>query len=71
MERGKQRALAAIAKGKLSEVEISIPEPDDYEVLIKNEGCVFCNTTDKMIVDELFRTPDYPVVILDTNVLDG
>ncbi|MBQ8659122.1 MAG: zinc-binding dehydrogenase [Clostridia bacterium] len=59
----RQRAIAALEKGKLSEVEIAIPEPDDYEVLVKNEGCVFCNTTDKMIVDDLFRTPDYPVVI--------
>lgn len=63
MVKGKQRALVALEKGKISIAEISIPEPDDYEVLVKNEGCVFCNTTDKMIVDDLFQTPDYPVVI--------
>lgn len=58
-----QKALAATEKGKLEIVEIAIPEPDDYEVLVENEGCVFCNTTDRMIIDNLFNTPDYPVVI--------
>ena len=58
-----QKALAATEKGKLEIVEIAIPEPDDYEVLVENEGCVFCNTTDRMIIDNLFSTPDYPVVI--------
>lgn len=57
-----QRALAAIGKGVLTEVSVAIPEPDDYEVLVKNEGCVFCNSTDKMIVEHLFATKDYPVV---------
>ncbi len=58
-----QKALAATEKGKLEIVEIAIPEPDDYEVLVENEGCVFCNTTDRMIIDNLFSTPDYPVII--------
>jgi threonine dehydrogenase-like Zn-dependent dehydrogenase len=58
-----QRALAAVEKGVLSLVTVAIPEPDDYEVLIKNEGCVFCNTTDRMIVENLFQTPDYPTLI--------
>ena len=35
----------------------------DDEVLVKNEGCVFCNTTDRMIVKNLFATPAYPVAI--------
>lgn len=56
------RALAAVEQGKLKIVELPIPEPDDYEVLVKNEGCVFCNSTDKMIADNLFHTPDYPVI---------
>ena len=58
-----QRALAAVEKGVLAEVRVAIPEPDDYEVLVKNEGCVFCNTTDRMIVENLFQTPDYPTLI--------
>ena len=55
-------AYAAVAKGKIEKVTIPIPEPDDYEVLVKNEGCVFCNTTDRMIVDDLYATPAYPVL---------
>ncbi len=58
-----QRALAALGKGTLAEVSVAIPEPDDYEVLVKNEGCVFCNTTDRMIVEDLFQTPAYPTLI--------
>lgn len=56
------RAFAAVAPGELQEIRLPIPEPDDYEVLVKNEGVLFCNTTDRMIVEKLFRTPDYPVV---------
>ena len=55
-------AYAAFSPNRVEKVRLPIPEPDDYEVLIKNEGCVFCNTTDKMIVENLFATPDYPVV---------
>ena len=57
------RAWAAVAPGKLELVEVPVPEPDDYEVLVKNEGCVFCNTTDRMITDELFATPAYPTLL--------
>jgi L-iditol 2-dehydrogenase len=57
------RACAAVAPGKLELVEVPIPEPDDYEVLVKNEGCVFCNTTDRMITDALFATPAYPTLL--------
>ena len=56
-------ACAAVAKGTLEMVEIPVPEPDDYEVLVKNEGCVFCNTTDRLITDELFATPAYPTLL--------
>lgn len=55
-------AYAALSPDHIEKVQLSIPEPDVYEVLVKNEGCVFCNTTDKMIVENLFSTPDYPVV---------
>ncbi|MEA4822554.1 MAG: zinc-binding dehydrogenase [Clostridiaceae bacterium] len=56
------KAYAALSPGAVEAIELPIPEPDDYEVLVKNEGCVFCNTTDRMIVDDLFATPAYPVV---------
>ena len=55
-------AYAAFSPDRIEKVQLPIPQPDDYEVLVKNEGCVFCNTTDKMIVSNLFATPNYPVV---------
>lgn len=57
------RALAAVEKGKLVEVRAKKPTYGDYEMLVMNQGCVYCNTTDKMIVDDLFDTPDYPVLL--------
>ena len=57
------KACAAVAPGQLQLVEVSVPEPDDYEVLVKNEGCVFCNTTDRLITDHLFSTPAYPTLL--------
>ena len=56
------RAFAAFAPDRIEEISLPIPEPDDYEVLVKHEGCVFCNSTDKMIVENLFATKAYPVV---------
>lgn len=55
-------AYAALSPDRIKKIRLPIPEPDDYEVLIKNEGCVFCNTTDKLIAKSLFATPAYPVV---------
>lgn len=57
------KAYAAVSPEEIREVEIPIPEPDDYEVLVKNEGCVFCNTTDRMIAENLFQTPSYPTIL--------
>lgn len=55
-------AFCATAPGKIEKIILPVPEPDDYEVLVKNEGCVFCNTTDQNVVNHLYGTPDYPVV---------
>lgn len=55
-------AYAAKGPDRIEKITLPVPQPDDYEVLVKHEGCVFCNTTDKMIVENLFATPDYPVV---------
>nr|MBQ4318588.1 alcohol dehydrogenase catalytic domain-containing protein [Clostridia bacterium] len=57
------KAYAAVPGGRLEAVTLEIPMPDDYEVLVKNEGCMFCNSTDRMIAHELFAAPDYPVLI--------
>lgn len=62
MSRTHMRAYAATAPGELQEIRLPIPEPDDYEVLVRHEGVLFCNTTDRMIIDQRFHTPSYPVV---------
>ena len=56
------KAYAAFSPQRIEMVDLPLPQPGDYEVLVENEGCVFCNTTDRMIIDDLFATPDYPVV---------
>ena len=35
------KALAAMEKGKLALVDVAIPEPDDYEVLVKTRVAYF------------------------------
>lgn len=55
-------AFAALNPELVQKIQLPVPQPDDYEVLVKNEGCVFCNTTDKMIVETRFGLPDYPIV---------
>ena len=51
----------AFGPGDVRLVEIPVPEPDDYEVLIRNEGCLFCNTTDRIIVEDGCYSPGYPI----------
>lgn len=55
-------AYAAFGPDRIEKITLPVPEPDDYEVLVKNEGCVFCNTTDKMVIENLYATKDYPVL---------
>ena len=57
------KAFAVTGPGTFTFVDIDIPEIDDYEVLVKNEGCSICNTTDWMITDRLYATKDYPVLL--------
>ena len=56
------KACAAFGPGDVRLVELPVPEPDDYEVLVRNEGCLFCNTTDRMIVEDLFAGGGYPLI---------
>ncbi len=55
------KLFTATGPDKFAFDEIDIPKPQDYEVLVKNEGCLICNSTEWMIIDHLFQTPDYPV----------
>jgi len=59
---GIMSAFCAVAPNTIKKITLPIPEPDDYEVLVKNEACAFCNTTDKMVVNKLYGTKDYPVI---------
>lgn len=55
-------AFCAVAPNTIEKISMPLPEPDDYEVLVKNEACSFCNTTDKLVVNKLYATKDYPVI---------
>ncbi|MDW7659133.1 MAG: alcohol dehydrogenase catalytic domain-containing protein, partial [Bacillota bacterium] len=57
------KAWAALAPDQIKCVDIPIPEPGDYEALIKIEACVFCNSTDWMVVNQHFGAAGYPVLI--------
>ncbi len=57
------KIFIATAPNKFSFAEIDIPKVEDYEVLVKHEGCVICNSTEWMIVDKLFNTKSYPVAL--------
>lgn len=57
------QSFVAFGPGDVRLVEIPVPQPDDYEVLIRNEGCLFCNTTDRIIIEDGCYSPGYPVAI--------
>ncbi|HEY5584410.1 MAG TPA: DUF2087 domain-containing protein [Ruminiclostridium sp.] len=57
------KAFAALEKGKTCFVDIPVPEPGDHEALVKIEACVICNTTDKMVINQHYGVPDFPVII--------
>ena len=48
---------------KFSFIEKEIPTVNEYEVLVKHEGCLICNCTDLKIIKHLFATKDYPIAI--------
>lgn len=54
-------SCVAFGPGDVRLVEIPVPEPDDYEALVRNEGCLFCNTTDRIIVEDGCYSPGYPI----------
>ncbi len=56
------KAFAAVAPDTIMPIELPIPEIGEYEVLVENEACVICNSTDYLVVNDLFCTPSYPVV---------
>ena len=51
------------ASDKFAFIEKEIPTVNDYEVLVKHEGCLICNCTDWKIINHLFATKDYPIAL--------
>lgn len=56
------KAWAALEPGQIECVDIPVPEPADYEALIKIEACVICNSTDWMVVRNHFGAAGFPVL---------
>jgi threonine dehydrogenase-like Zn-dependent dehydrogenase len=57
------KAFAVLEPGKTGFVDIPVPEPDDYEALVKIEACAICNRTDWMVINQGFGAKGYPVIL--------
>ena len=57
------KVLIVTAPNEFAFADMDIPEAEDYEVLVKHEGCLICNSTDRKIIDRLFATKNYPVAL--------
>ena len=57
------KVFIVTAAGKYAFADMDIPEVEDYEVLVKHEGCLICNCTDRKIIHRLFATKNYPVAL--------
>lgn len=58
------KAAVITEKGKLELRDISMPQTGDYDCLVKMEACVFCNSTDRHLVEGTFVAPTpYPAVL--------
>ena len=57
------KVLIVTAPNEFALADMDIPETDGYEVLVKHEGCLICNSTDRKIIERLFATKDYPVAL--------
>ncbi len=51
------------APNEFALADMDIPEVGAYEMLVKHEGCLICNSTDRKIIENLFATKDYPVAL--------
>ena len=57
------KTFAALGPGQTTIVDVPVPEPGDHEALVKTEGCVFCNTTDRTVAESHYGAPGFPVII--------
>ena len=58
------KAAIVNGKGKITIEDTALPALDDYDCLVKMEACIFCNSTDRYIVDGIlpFALP-YPSIL--------
>ena len=58
------RALVVENDGTLAIRELSMPEPNDYQVLVKTVACGICNGTDIKIINKKFKGfSTYPAIL--------
>ncbi len=58
------KALITDGKGGIELQDISIPKIGEYDCLVKIKSCLFCNTTDRHIVENSFNFAlTYPAVL--------
>lgn len=57
------RAVMALRPGVLGLGELPIPEPDEYEALVRMEACAICNSTDHKLLMNEFFSGAFPTVL--------
>ena len=57
------KGIFAVERGKLGILDIPIPEPGPYEVLLKSVACSICNSTDTKLLHGQFFSGTFPVLL--------
>ncbi len=58
------KAVITNGKGTIELAEIALPECNEYDCLVKMEVCLFCNSTDRHIIQGTFPFEiDYPNIV--------
>ena len=57
------KAVMALRPGELGLGELEMPEPGDYEALVRMDACAICNSTDHKLMTNEFVPGPFPVVL--------
>jgi L-iditol 2-dehydrogenase len=57
------KTIITDGKGNLDLIELPKPELGDYDCLVKTKSCLFCNSTDRHIMESSFFGMTYPVAL--------
>jgi L-iditol 2-dehydrogenase len=57
------KAVVAMAAGELAMIDLEVPQPSDYEALVRMEACAICNSTDHKLLTGDFVPGPFPVVL--------